>query len=311
MEFRDERKHSLERLAQINSFDFTKRISPLMTLRTADQMVAHGHPNAQPLLHALRNVRHHEVALHVARLQLSHKEVAKGFRLNAVDDQLLNSTYRENGYFIVKNQRPVRKLLVLFSTMFNNFFFSNLVFCHLLRDLDCHILYLKDSTLANFHHGVEGLAPDIPGIAERIKTFASEIGADQLYFSGFSSGGYPALLISLLVGGAGFVGFSHETDLSPGAKYPPGSHFTPEVRARVNPRWLLDLRAELVMADPATPRWMYYGANDHRDAGHARNLEGVAGIEVNRVADVGHNTVLCLMASGQLLPIFNRLIADR
>ena len=56
---------------------------------------------------------------------------------------------------------------------------------------------------------------------------------------------------------------------------------------------------------------MYYGANDHRDAGHARNLEGVAGIEVNRVADVGHNTVLCLMAAGQLLPIFNRLIADR
>ena len=271
----------------------------------------HGHLKAQPLLDALKKVSHHDVAAHVARLQTCHNIVLQRFNLRAVKDQFRTLAYRENGYMIVKNQKPARKLLVVFSTMFNNFFLSNLVLCRLLSDLDCHILYLKDATLFNYHHGVESFAHDLPGIAEGIRIIADKMDTDHIYFSGFSSSGYAALLTSLLMPSAGYLGFSHETDLSPGAQFPPNKYFTPEVRAKVNPRWLINLRAMLEVADPTTPRWLYYGEKSQSDVGHARGLEGLPGIKLVCLPDIGHNTVAELLAKGELVGLFSRLIADR
>ncbi len=310
MRFDHERKHSLNDLAEFAAFDSTKPVDTLLAFRMADSMVTHGHPKTQPLLDALAKITHSDVASYIAGLERCHAEITRRFKLSAVDRQFLRAAYHPRGHILLKKSRPTNNLLVLFSTMYNNFYMSNAVILTMMQELDCHILYLKDSTIGNYHLGVHGFAADFPGIATKIQEVAAQVNASKIFFSGFSSGGYAAMLTSLQIPSAGYLGFSQDIDLSPESTQEPNRYFTPEVRAWLDPRWLLDLRKELEKSDPGVPRWLYYGGKMPRDKGHALHLEGVAGIEVVCLPDSRHETVLDLMAAGEFLDLFRRLLAE-
>ena len=309
MRFDHERKHSLNDLAEFAALDLTKPLDTLLAFRMADKMVTHGHPKTQPLLDALEKITHSDVAKYIVGLGQCHAEITRHFKLGSIDKHFLRLAYHPAGHILLRKSRPTNNLLVLFSTMYNNFYMSNAVMLTMMQDLDCHTLYLKDSTLANYHLGVQGFADDFPGIATKIQEVAAQVGASRIFFSGFSSGGYAAMLSSLQIPSAGYLGFSQDIDLSPESTQEPNRYFTPEVRARLDPRWLLDLREVLEKADPGVPRQIYYGGKMPRDKGHALHLEGVAGVEVVCLPDSRHETVLDLMASGEFLDLFRRLLA--
>jgi hypothetical protein len=228
-----------------------------------------------------------------------------------LDRKQLVRAYRKDGYLLFESPQNSRKLLVIFTTIFNNFFVSHLNLHALLKELGCHLLFLKETTLANYQRGVASFASDFPDIATQIRATARQLGADQIYLSGFSSSGYAALLTSLSLPCHGYLGFSQNTDLSPGSDLPRPWFLTDEVFAQLDPRWLLDLRPRLAEADPAVPRVLVYGSRTVKDRRHALNLDGLPTVRLVCLRGSTHNTIQWLLAKGRLTAAFSALVADR
>ena len=311
MEFKHGRQHSPAMLDEFKRLLAQDAWPMRQALVLADELVSHAHPAAERVINQLKQARHPNAVALAHRLDQCQHRLRQYFQLEKIGPDLLNLTYRQNGYVFFRNQQPSRKLLVIFSTMFNNFYLSNLAMFQLVRGLGCHVLLLKDASLTNYHRGVDGFATDMPGIADRLRVIASETGVDHISLTGFSSGGYAAMLTSLLLPGSNYLGFSHPTDLSAGSPRPPGQFFTPDVMAQLDPRWLLDLRPRLEQADPTGRRILVYGDQSVQDSLHADHLNGVAGIELICLQGTGHNTIQSLMADGRLVDLFSRLVADR
>lgn len=169
-------------------------------------------------------------------------------------------------------------------------------------------MILKDATHNHYHRGVDGFANDIPGITQSIQALAKNLNADSIFVSGFSSGGYAAMLVSLMLQCRGYLGFSHQVDLSEGSTLPSSLFLPDAVRAQLDQRWFLDLRTLLDRADPQISRTLIYGDRSPRDVAHAKHLEGNAAIQLVRATDIGHNTVLKLLRTGEFIPMFTQML---
>ncbi len=303
-------QHTMESLDKIATMAKLDELSPRQGVFLAEEMVAHGHSGpmrliSQLLQHPSRDFRDYAVVL-----EKCFENVRKHYRLEDVDRTRIVRAYRKSGYLLFEAPGS-HKLLVIFATIFNNYYVSHLALHALLKDIGCHLLILKDSTHANFQRGVADFAVDPASIADKIQAIARQLGAEKIYLSGFSSSGYPALMTSLMFPCDGFLGFSHATDLSPTSSLPHYWFFSEAVRAQLDPRWLVDLRISLQDADPDVPRVICYGGNWAKDVAHAEHLAGLSTIRLERLDAVGHNTVQHLLAHGRLTETFAQLVADR
>lgn len=309
MEFNHIKQHSLEGLQRIEHLAGIPDLTVRQALFAAEELVAHGHPGAARPIEIIRSgAKHRDVISFADNIKKTLQEIRRHYIIEKVRKEDIEIFYRKNSYVHVQKEKENDKLLVIFTTMFNNFYISNFALSSMLSSLPCDILLLKDGTLFNYHRGVSGFAADLPGIAASIQRFAEKRGKRHIYISGYSSGGYAALLTSLLLPCAGYLGFSHQTDLSENSPLPAPRLFNDEVRAMVNPEWLLDCRPLLERADPTVRRTLVYGGRNDRDVAHARHLQGLA-ISLALIPTATHSTIQPLIASGQLIGMFRALVA--
>ncbi len=310
MEFNHILQHSLEGLQRIERLAGRPDLPVRKALFAAEELVAHGHPGAsRPISILQAETRHRNVIAYAELIGKTFSEIRKFYRIENASRKHIEICYRKNSFLHARNSAESDALLVIFTNMFNNFYVSNAALIAMLSRLPCDILLLKDASLLNYHGGISGFAADMPGIAESIRRFADKRGKRRIYVSGYSSGGYAALLTSLLMPCDGYLGFSHQTDLGKDSPLPAPRLFSDEVRARVNPEWLLDCRPLLEQADPAVPRTLVYGGRNDRDVAHATHLDGLASIGLVHLPGAAHNTIQPLIAEGKLIEMFRALVA--
>jgi len=310
MDFEHPSLHSLANLQRIETFLTKGSISPVQALYLASQLASQGHPATAEVISTLRNkARHREILQTADFIERLDEEVRRYFRLETLSADMREVLYKRSGATYIPSAEGSPKLLVVFSTMFNNFHISIAALLAMARSLNCNVLVLRDSSLLNFQQGVAGFAKDIPGIAAAISAFAHRKNLSQVYVCGYSSCGYAALMTSLLISCSGYLGFSQPIDMSDDAKAPPPLYFTDDVRAFVGPKHLVDLKPLLAAADPTVPRTFVYGEKNAKDRAHAEYIQDLPQLHFIALAGVDHSTVEPFVANGKLVPLFARLLS--
>ena len=311
LDFEHPYQHTLEAFDRLSTQARQDKIAPRDALKLAGEMLSHGHPDMLRVTAQLKENPHRDIVAVGVLLEKIFEQLRRRIHIEGLNRKQLARAYRKDGYLLFESPQKSGKLLVVFTTIFNNFYISHLNLYGVLKDLGCHLLLLKETTLANYQRGVASFASDFPGIADQICAAARRLGADQIYLSGFSSSGYAALLTSLALPCQGYLGFSQNTDLSPHSNLSRPWFLTDEVYSQLDPRWLIDLRPRLADADPRIPRILCYGSRSIMDTEHALNLAGLASVRLVRLHRSAHNTIQFLLAKGRLTAAFSALVADR
>ena len=231
-----------------------------------------------------------------------------GFAEALRDPRLAGSLYAvDKPYFAAGATHP-EKLLIIFTTVFNNFHLSNLALFTLLKPLGMSILFLKDSSQFNYLNGISAMGGDLSASTTLLKGIIARRGVRQVYVTGFSSSGYPSLLMSVLLPCDGYLGFSIRSDLSVGSKLSPGILFTNDIRAQIPASLCQNLAARLDAGGAVIPRRIIFGSDDDVDRGHADNIAGCPGVSLRELPGCGHPTVARLFADGELYGEFRTLI---
>ena len=310
MEFDHPARHTLDNLGQLERELAQGPISLHRAIPIAGQLTSHAHPSARNVIALLRdNARHSDILAHAAKLARCDETVRRYFQLEAFPRAQLERFYQPEGFIFLRKGSGSRKLLVIFTTMFNNFHFSNAVMAAMLGRLDCNLLFLKDGTLFNYHRGVAGFADSLPAIGPAIGRLAHSTGSDRIYMTGFSSCGYAALYTALTSPCHGYLGFSQPTDMRAGSPLEPPLYFTPDVRAAVDPAHLVDLKPLLEADDPAMLRTFVYAERNEHDASHVLHVADVPHVQAIALPGASHSTVEELGATDAIVPMFARLIA--
>jgi acyl carrier protein len=188
------------------------------------------------------------------------------------------------------------RLLVVFNSMYGDFWVSTPVLHCLIRDERTNILYLKDPSERIFAGGLPAFGPDFDALVRGISETADKLGVGDIRVMGFSAGGYAALLAAARLNATAFAGFSIRTDLAPGSPLPGSQFATPE--NRVADDVYLDLEPILAAGTPKRAV-LYYGENERADVLHAERLAHLPQFTLKRLPSTLHNTVLTLLAEGE------------
>lgn len=199
------------------------------------------------------------------------------------------------------------KLLVVFNSMFGDFWLSNPVLHCLIRDNRTNILYLKDPSERIFAGGLKTYGANFDALIAGISATAKDLAVSDVRVMGFSAGGYAALLAAMKLRANAFLGFSVRTDLSPASRLP-NSQFA-SLADRVADDVYLDLEPLLRASGAPRRGILYYGENEHSDAAHAERLARLPHFVVRRLAATLHNTVLTLLAEGEFERTVRKFLA--
>jgi hypothetical protein len=302
MRFSSIEQHSLAQKDYVERLALEPKLNVKDALFVASQLVIQGSARADGFLNSLRaQARHPDVLAFLAKLTKQSDFIQRLKYLSDVknDPVLVSKLYETDGFFFAKGTQHPAKLLVVFTTMFNNFQISNVAFYALLKEFGVSVLMLKDCSLFNFLHGAADFGTDIPSIAQKVLALAAEHTASEIYVIGFSSGGYASLYASFLLPCAGYLGFSVLTDLSEGSPLYAGKYFIDPVRQNVRHQdHLLNLRALAGTTGNRTPRELFFGEEADIDRAHAANMVGVADLKATMVEKCGHQTVAGLIENG-------------
>src|SRR5690349_21111140 len=143
----------------------------------ATQIVMHGSDHSEEIIHRFRlGSKHPDALKYVDKLckQLEFIKSLKFWPQVKSDHGLISKLYETEGFFFAKGSKYPHKLLVVFTTMFNNFRISNALLYAMIKELDVSVLILKDCTYFNFLNGVAGLGTDISSITQAISSLARE-----------------------------------------------------------------------------------------------------------------------------------------
>jgi hypothetical protein len=281
-----------------------------MAMFIATQIVMQGSDHAAGKIQRLRAGLNHPDALnYVDRLcrQLDFIQNFKFWPDVKNDNALMLKLYETEGFFFSKGTRYPQKLLVVFTTMFNNFSISNALLYALIKELDVSVLILKDCTYFNFLNGISGLGTDIYSITKAISSLAKEHHISEIFVTGFSSGGYASLYASFLLPCAGYLGLSVLTDFSRESTLFPGKYFKDEVRQKIDKKYLLNLRNLADSTNDRVPREIVFGESSAVDAAHASNMAGLPNLKIRKL-NSGHQTVGALIEDHTLLDCFRKLL---
>jgi hypothetical protein len=304
-------QHSIEQRAFVEQLSARiNSLPPPMAFFVATQIVMHGSDHAEEIIQRLRrSLKHPDAVDYVDKLckQLDFIKALRFWPHVKNDRALVSKLYETNGFFFSKGSRHPHKLLVVFTTMFNNFRISNALLYAMIKELDVSTLILKDCTYFNFLNGVSGLGTDISSITQAISSIASEHHISEIFVTGFSSGGYASLYATFLLPCAGYLGFSVQTDLSRQSTLFPGKYFKDEVRNKIDEKHLINLRALAESTKDRVPRQIVFGEKSAVDAAHAFNMAGVPNLKITKL-NSGHQTVGALIEDRALLDWFRKLL---
>ncbi|MCB2077112.1 MAG: hypothetical protein KDE55_05360 [Novosphingobium sp.] len=309
MQFDHPMQHSIARLEELETAIRKPHIALREAVFLADRLVAHVHPMAPAFVDVLEKQATHKNVVELADLlRRCWNNAAKYFRYEQLSPAERERYYAFDGALLLKRGTSA-KLLVVWTTMFNNFYLSNAALATILGQLDCSILLLKDSTHFNYLKGVRNFAPDLFSIGPAIVQLAQKEGFEAIYHAAYSSSGYAALYTALSTPSRGYLGFSPWVDMRAGSPLPAPFYFSEEVREKVDPSLMFDLKPLLANADPSVPRTIIYGTNNWRDSANAKYVEELDTVDVIALAKTSHNTVMPYLADDRLLEPFVRTIA--
>ena len=311
MQFDHPLQHRLESLSLLDSRLRERGQTLTQLLALANDFVAHGHRDAPLALDRVRAAdQQSQMAGYVQYLENAWKNLREDYQPENQTAEQLETFYRLNGFLVLKPQVPSKKLLVMFTSMFNSFDISIAAAASIVAKTGANILVLKDSTTNCYLQGVEGFSTDFAGIATGIQSLANELGADSIYISGFSSGGSAAMLTSLMLPCRGYLGFTHWTDMSENSPLlQDNSIFSTSLLAKHDAKWRVNLRSLLEKADPNVPRTFIYGGLRPNDVDHGRNIEGLNTIKVICRPQAGHNVIIPLLAKNELRQTYSDMMA--
>lgn len=227
---------------------------------------------------------------------------------NQANKILVSQMYALDEVYFERGKKFPQKMIVIFTTMYNNFYVSNLVLLSLLQELGISILILKDASQFNYLRGAKGFGENPQGILKHIEKLRTDEGIREVYITGFSSSGYISLYISTQIECDGYLGFSIRSDLSADSNMHSGKFFTKEIRKLIDEKWLVNLKPLLLTGQSNTPRKIFFGAEAKIDAAHARHLQDVRNMNITSIGGCGHVTPAPLLAQNRLLSEFDKLI---
>ena len=204
--------------------------------------------------------------------------------------------------------RRSRTLLVVFSTMHNNFWVSCPVLHCLLPTGTVSVLYLKDPREMMYLCGLQTYGATFAALADGIRSVARELAINDIRVAAFSSGGYAALLMASLLEANAYLGFSVRTDLSPTSPLPTDRYVMRKALRDAAAAHLIDLKP--MLRERASPKRgiLYYGNLARIDVAHARHLADLPDFIVKEVPNTWHNTIVTLLADGTFEGILRRFL---
>ena len=179
---------------------------------------------------------------------------------------------------------------------------------------DTHLIAIRDPQRCFAMCGVPGLGETYAECVGNLRRLIAAIGGPDVYVTGVSAGGYPALRFGLDIGAQGVLGFSAPTTLD--LADDPGADLSryPQLTAlyRQQPDIPLDL-ARLYAATSPRPRAMLlFSMSNDRDTWLADRMRPIEGIEADPVAnEAGHRVFVWLNAANAIPQYFDRLFALR
>jgi hypothetical protein len=167
-------------------------------------------------------------------------------------------------------------------------------------------VFVRDLDQAWYLRGVRGLGSTL---AEAAAALAGLIGEDgPLVLTGNSAGGFGAIAFAAWMGRGTVHAFSPQTAIDRHHRLAWGDlRWMPQMRSVRRIDGLgpadLDLRVLLTERPVAGPIHLHHCMRHRRDVRHARNLEGVPGVQAHRYPGGGHRLVTDLRDSGDLARI--------
>ncbi len=280
-------------------------------LTVANQLTVNAHPAARQFLRVLKSkIPHPDAQTRFDKLLDLCEQTGRLEALPAMsgNPEWIRSLYALDNYVFMEGDRARHKLVVVFTTVFNNFGLSNLVLLALLKPFGVSVLLLKDDTAASYLGGAHQFGNDLDELAEKISAFAKLKSCDRIYLMGYSSGGYASCYVSARLKCDGFLGFSFPVDFSLDTDLPTDWFIKRQVRELFEPRFLIDLAS--LHAQLPKRRRLIIGAQSRRDLVHAHHLRDKAGFDVIEVAECLHDTPETLMARGEFGAQLRWLLGD-
>lgn len=179
---------------------------------------------------------------------------------------------------------------------------------------DTHLIAIRDPQRCFAMCGVPGLGATYGDCVANLRVLIEALGGPEIYVTGVSAGGYPALRFGLDLGAQGVLGFSAPTTLD--LADDPGADLSryPQLTAlyRQQPDIPLDL-AKLYAATLPRPRAMLlFSMSNDRDTWLVDRMRPIEGIEAEPVAnEAGHRVFVWLNAANAIPSYFDRLFALR
>jgi hypothetical protein len=173
-------------------------------------------------------------------------------------------------------------------------------------------LYLRDLDKAWFLRGLRGVTQGVEDTAEFLRRESHEAGATRMIFTGYSLGGFAALLYGTLSGAHEVHAISPQTFISFWKRLRAGDH---RWRRYVFPlhfsrtRQFHDLRPWLARCPVETRLNIHYARDSRLDALHAEYVRGVNAVTIGEHVAGSHRLVTQMRESGELRRIFENASA--
>lgn len=306
-------RHTLEQLSQIDqTLAERKDWSFRHVLEMAQLLSVHGHPSCRPFITWALTQHHHvelnqklECMLKVGDLAHQHPHV----RPLQSDAVFKTALYAHEGFFFSKGDKRPDVLLVVFTTLYNNFGISNLFLYALLKDSGVSVLMLRDGSWANYLGGASDMGDNLDDLAEAIQGFAKAQQCQHLLIMGYSSGGYASYYVSTKVPCAAYLGMSIVTDFSLDSSLPTENFIRKDIRQRFDPKFLVNLATLPLPATHRTARRLLVGQKSKVDLLYTQAMKGVPDLSVIELADCSHDIPEALLASGEFMTHIDWLLA--
>jgi len=283
-------------------------------LSAAEFLVAYGMTDeADAAIHAT-NVLMRQSGVSTAKLMNQLSTISRRFRDARINvklkklGQLGTRLLAEEEESVLSVAKGSRKLLVVFSSMNGDFWVSYPVLHCLLPTESTSILYLKDPREMMYLCGLQSFGPTFDSLSAGIRTVARNLGVSDVRVMGFSSGGYPGLLVASNIDASAYLGFSIRTDLSPGSPLPTDRYVVRENLRSAAGALLFDLKPVLQKKTAPKLGVLYYGKMTELDAAHAKHLADLPNFVVKELPETRHNTIMTLLADGRFGGIVRKFL---
>lgn len=284
-------KHSLKQLRWIEECLLnTKKWSIKDALRMAHQLVVHDHPSSQLFLEKLSQLS--DSTLLQDRLnqlyQLNHlvqKYDSSSIKKNEI---FFLKLYDQNEFLYVAGKAGTSNLLIVFTTIYNNFGISNLLLYSILKQRDCSILFVKDPTYGCYMASTKA-GNNLNDMVIFLKKIIKTKKYKKSLIMGYSSSGYSSWYVALKLGAEKFLGFSLATDLSSNTILPTATYLKQNIRDQIDDSQLLNL-ATIKPKNSIMKSKLVVGEFEHIDLMHAENMLNFQGVEIEILSKTYHDT---------------------